>query len=412
MSTYYPDLPSTSFPDALDAIPRMSDITADDLPNVAEYEQLMAAGDRAGAAAVLAAHPELVNKIFNAEKFNQNRDAILAIQRMWNEDISQYLVDIVKHRGNFDTTARYTKYDVVQYSESGGSETYMCIAVNTPIGTEPTNTSYWVGLTLRGDKGEPGIGLTSYGAWESSTNYPKDAMVSYDNQLWQSTTANPSGTPGSSSDWISIFNVSDVLPLVIFQGDEEEIEQELPVNADTLSGQNRSYYENIGSRFTASCTYSNKVFSLIADENIVPSKEIFHITFKAPADYTQGALFIFDGNYYTTSRVNFTASEVVELIFERSRGVCTPAIIRPRTNTFTLKKDGWSNSSQIVKMYGVTDNSILFVSPAPESMAAYCEAVVYANKQSVNTVYFTCSETPESDLQVIITYGGETYANS
>ena len=70
MSTQYPYLYNSNFPDGLDEMTKMTDPSKDDLPKIEEYNDKIAAKDWAGAQQVLNKYPELKNMMFNADRWN------------------------------------------------------------------------------------------------------------------------------------------------------------------------------------------------------------------------------------------------------------------------------------------------------------------------------------------------------
>ena len=91
MSTTYTDLTETQFPDKVDDLSRMSDLTTSDLTLVNQYYTYYNAGNLAAAAQLLIDNPTLTNKIFNAAKFNILRDALIALQRYYKSDVQTYI---------------------------------------------------------------------------------------------------------------------------------------------------------------------------------------------------------------------------------------------------------------------------------------------------------------------------------
>ena len=94
MSVLYPDLDFTNYPGELDNIQLKSNITnSTDAQLVAQIQASIIAGDFSNASAILNANPQLNGKIFNANDYNQIRDAILALERFYNNDIYNYITD-------------------------------------------------------------------------------------------------------------------------------------------------------------------------------------------------------------------------------------------------------------------------------------------------------------------------------
>lgn len=70
----------------------------------------------------------------------------------------------------------------------------------------------------------------------------------------------------------------------------------------------------------------------------------------------------------------------------------------PKALTATLTVAGWSNKAQSVSVAGVTANSILTVTYAPASRAAWIDADVYCSAQGAGTLTFTCDTVPTQAL--------------
>lgn len=70
----------------------------------------------------------------------------------------------------------------------------------------------------------------------------------------------------------------------------------------------------------------------------------------------------------------------------------------PVARTATLTVAGWSNKAQSVSVAGVTANSIVTVTYAPASRAAWIDADVYCSAQGAGTLTFTCDTVPTQAL--------------
>ena len=90
----YVDLPLTGFPASVDQWQDYIDVTADLITLANQYKTKLAAGDYAGAKAILDGDTSgnLKRAMITAINFNQLKQAIMAIERMWSEDISTYVV--------------------------------------------------------------------------------------------------------------------------------------------------------------------------------------------------------------------------------------------------------------------------------------------------------------------------------
>ena len=70
--------------------------------------------------------------------------------------------------------------------------------------------------------------------------------------------------------------------------------------------------------------------------------------------------------------------------------------------SLTLAAANWSNNTITVTATGVTASNNVIVSPAPASQSAYTTAGVMCTGQSTNSLTFTCTTTPSSDLTVTV----------
>lgn len=70
----------------------------------------------------------------------------------------------------------------------------------------------------------------------------------------------------------------------------------------------------------------------------------------------------------------------------------------PVSLTATLTVAGWSGTTQTVSVTGVTANSILTVTYAPDSHDAWLDAGVYCSAQGAGTLTFTCDTVPTQAL--------------
>ena len=206
MSNLYPDLLYTAFPDQLnDTYEYMQDMTADLVGLVSQYETLINTKRFNEAVKLLSENPSLNRIYFNAEKYNKIIDSIKALQRLYKDDVQTYILNLANNRGEYSSSSKYTKYNIVYYE----SLPYLNISSNTPIGTLPTNTTYWYPLAIRGEQGESGLGLTPRGKWNEYTQYYKDDLVSYNNVLWAANEDNIGFLPSdTSSKWYDVLSMN------------------------------------------------------------------------------------------------------------------------------------------------------------------------------------------------------------
>lgn len=112
----YEDTPLTNFPDAEDNWARMSDITATLLPVALQYNSLWEAGQIDEANALLDANPNLLNTIFNADKWNKLRDAVIAIERYYLNDVTEFITHVAQSAIGINDNPAEEDKAVVAYS--------------------------------------------------------------------------------------------------------------------------------------------------------------------------------------------------------------------------------------------------------------------------------------------------------
>lgn len=93
MSVRYPDL-DCNFPDSVDNIDKMQDLTTATKSLADQYYALVSAGKMQEASTFLINNSRLSYSIFNAEKFNKLRDSNIAMQRFFIDDINEYLAQL------------------------------------------------------------------------------------------------------------------------------------------------------------------------------------------------------------------------------------------------------------------------------------------------------------------------------
>ena len=241
MGEIYTDL-NSDFPLKVSTMNRVQDVTLSAKPYVDLYNQYYSQGDFDNANQVINDHPELLTMMLNMTLINQIIDEIKATQRTFKDDVESYIFTIVKIKGEFSKSTKYTKYNIVYFENLP----YMGIADDIPIGTLPTNITYWYPLAIKGEQGESGLGLTPRGAWNDSTQYYKDDMVAYNNILWGALADNINYIPNeSSSMWLKLLsfssefltydNTQSELVATTLQGAIDEVYSTLKQNIQNVS---------------------------------------------------------------------------------------------------------------------------------------------------------------------------------
>ena len=210
MSNLYPQYYMSQFPDEIDSYEYMQDLNLETYALAKEYETLMGQNKFDEASKLLIDNPQLNRIMFNAEKYNKLIDSIKCIETLYKDDIRTYVLELMSFKGDYNNTTKYIRYNVVRYN----SRIYLCIS-DCPLGTLPTDETYWYELSIKGDKGDSGkdgMNLCFNGIWNKTKTYNKDSAVSYDNKLFASLQDNNIGhTPAENEWWTLVVNFDSVV---------------------------------------------------------------------------------------------------------------------------------------------------------------------------------------------------------
>lgn len=220
MSAQYPDLSLTKFPDSLDTFITWLNIVASDGPLIAQYQSAMEAGNITQANQILAQIPQSSQKIITAVDLNSLSQAMLAVERFYLTDIQPYTENLQQtwtttiqqfsYQGVWKSGTSYVVNNLVSYTVSGLNLVYIATSA-PPVGTPPTNTQYWRLLTIQGQQGASGEGLSYRQEWNSSTQYATNDAVTYDGAIWMALQASQNRIPDSNPQyWQLVMNLETV----------------------------------------------------------------------------------------------------------------------------------------------------------------------------------------------------------
>lgn len=208
MSTLYPDLNLTNFPNSLDEFMSWLNVVATDGPLIQQYQQAVQQGNMTTAATILAQIPSGTRKIVTATDLNKLSQAILAIERFYSTDIEGYVDNLQEswlnviqqfsYQGVWSSGTTYERNNMVLYTVNGLQLIFLAIQ-NPPVATVPTNTQYWRVLTVQGQSGESGVGISYREEWNNVTNYETDDAVTYNGALWMALQDNSNIEPNPTN---------------------------------------------------------------------------------------------------------------------------------------------------------------------------------------------------------------------
>lgn len=90
----------------------------------------------------------------------------------------QFNVDEFLYVNEYDDNTQYYKNNFVLYE----TEIYFCLADS--LNNLPTNTTYWLKIGLKGEKGQYDLGLVYRGFWNEAVSYNRCDLVSHNNNLY------------------------------------------------------------------------------------------------------------------------------------------------------------------------------------------------------------------------------------
>lgn len=219
MSVTYPDLNNTVFPDGgIDTFLTYLNITASDGRLVQQYMDAMNQGNQSLAEQVLAQIPAANQKIIKATDLNKMTQAIQAVERFYKTDIEPFVknkqvewLDVINrfnYVGKWLSGTSYQKNNMVTYVVNNVELLFLAISDAIPVSTPPTNTTYWRALTIQGQQGVSGKGLSYRQAWKQSETYTSEDAVTHEGAIWMALKTVTAIEPGTdSSAWKMIMRL-------------------------------------------------------------------------------------------------------------------------------------------------------------------------------------------------------------
>ena len=206
----YNDLPLTNFPSSLDTFTTWLNVTATDGPLIQQYITAMNAGNQTLANQILTQISSASQKIITATDLNTMTQAIQAVERFYLTDIQPYIqnqqeswlntINQFSYKGTWQAGTNYATNNIVSYTVSGVNLLFIATS-NPPTGTVPTNTTYWRVLTIQGQQGTSGVGLSYRQEWNASQSYQTNDAVTYNAAIWMATQPSQNQIPSEGSTY-------------------------------------------------------------------------------------------------------------------------------------------------------------------------------------------------------------------
>ena len=233
MSELYQDLSLTVFPNNLDTFTTWLNILSSDGPLIAQYQAALQAGNTTQANQILSQIQQGTQKIITAVDLNKLTQAIQAVERFYKTDIEPYIqtqqeswlniINQFSYQGTWSNGTSYVTNNMVSYTTQGLTLLFIATS-NPPLGTAPTNQTYWRVLTIQGQQGPSGPGLSYMQEWNNSTQYQENDAVTYAGVLWVALQSNQNIQPGTNSSyWQSVIS---------FEATTYPIQDTEPLNQD------------------------------------------------------------------------------------------------------------------------------------------------------------------------------------
>jgi len=202
----------TTFPDSVQRFDLKTDVSSSVYDDWKQFNTYIANGQFANATNLLQSNTELQKCIIDGVYINQLSKTVEEVQDLFLNNIQSYIHETVQHKGDWNATTKYVKYNFVTYSINGITQTFECLRDDTPIATLPTNTTYWIPRIIQGEKGTPGLGLIPRGIWNSTALYLVNDFVAHNNSFWQCLIQNSNNEPNSSNtSWLQLIDLSVML---------------------------------------------------------------------------------------------------------------------------------------------------------------------------------------------------------
>lgn len=112
----YEDLPLTNFPVSEDTFERMMDITISMYPLIKQYNEYFSQGNLSACNNLLANNPDLQKSFQNADKYNQLRDGLIAMQRFLLTEVDELYHHVAQSAIGINDNPTEDEKSTVSYS--------------------------------------------------------------------------------------------------------------------------------------------------------------------------------------------------------------------------------------------------------------------------------------------------------
>lgn len=189
------------------------DIHLSDLSLKNQFVSLFTSGDYTGALNVLNSNPQLDSKKLIQDTLNVVSVGITYLENLYYDNVDnfltselarlQVLINDYKKIGTYSGSVQYKVNNFVIYN----SLAYMCI-LQPPVGTLPTNITYWEEVGLKGAQGSSSLNLNLRYEWDIAAAYLIRDVVIYDETFYVAKTNNTAKNPSTqTADWEVLLSI-------------------------------------------------------------------------------------------------------------------------------------------------------------------------------------------------------------
>lgn len=191
----------------------MEDIHLSDKQSWIQFNLFLKNGDYDSAKNILNSRPALVNRIFNAKRFNDQLDEAQELENnvrngvdlnleQKSTNFNNIISNFMKIREYQDTQTPYPKNSII--SNTGE---YYFVRNITPWSI-PLSSTNFVFLDIKGNTGFVGTGLIYMGSYNPDTTYSVNQVVSFNaGALYISKVNNNTDMPVDSANWYLLFSL-------------------------------------------------------------------------------------------------------------------------------------------------------------------------------------------------------------
>lgn len=199
---------------------RYEDIHISDVSIRQNFINFINAGNFASALKLLEDNPQVTDKSTMAIVFNELRERVFGLENVYYTEVEDYMANLLvqmqdtvndlNDMGEFDATVEYKERNLVHYDNNY----YYCLQ-NPPVGTLPTNETFWLYLGLRGVRGRDGISnVTFKGQYSDTEQYNANDIVYLGLNFYYAKIPN-SGQPVTNTEYWGLFLETNAIKILV-----------------------------------------------------------------------------------------------------------------------------------------------------------------------------------------------------